>query len=1483
MKLYVHSFCLLVLLTCTCFAAQVPGRITLKTAVIIYDPIMSNEWGSSAHGWTLSAEENWGNPSNIIFNAKKYWLDCTRGMVDCEIVYWTNFNMQPMSTDGIRRSTSALYSNINEGTSYDMGTFSERLCLENDTPTVFDGVRNGSIDQMWVVHYPHGPAAYETRMMGRGASWCNSSGIYLPSDRCVMGVYFSAERPETIMENCGHAAESILSTWFNNFTGNGDYHDDAWSGLTPYTNICDLALFTRCRENLSGTVSTPNIFCGTVHHAPNSTASYDWKNYTPVFTKADSFYNYPDVTAPAEWQNCLNWGNGVNSDHMRWWFHHMPSTYGLRRGKLMNWMTYFYNLWHASYPLGSDQPRTESCDPFGWFTYQIEVPPGTTSVWISVDSPARAVYHGIRKEYIPLFNRYGDEGSKEGVDDYTVSRVNSKTWRLDANNPLVAAKGLEGKWYVTFGGAAARPTELEDVTVECRIRPYPAATPVTVDVTAPASGAYVHNNEGAIAWTVDGCDHGIRGVKIAYSTNGIGGVFIPVCADFAYELVSPYKWYLPPGVSSNAIVRVTIEDVYGTEHTGYSGTFNLNYSASWHTLPLPEGKSLFEMRDARVSLGSDSDYLYYMNGTTKTAQLYRIRKGSHDPSEWELRAPIPMSRATGYEYGLGSLAYFDGALWTGGYVLNVGFKYCVFKYDIAANAWTIGGNNSFLPRRALAPVSADKIFCAKENSVYVITDWTTPGFSTVGGAGWVSMPWDSCIDNLSYANGYVYFLKHEKGASTFVRVKKSDNSLTTLTPPPFPAGLGCALEYLPGSLFGDGKDRVYAIRGGTDYQRSGTWENGMRYDVDTLKDNLGVYDVAADTWHVESLPFSVDDGSEMCLVSNVLYILAADGVLNPVRFRDFSAPWVEITNTTTHVAFETAQLNLAGFSGLAEGMWWTNTTTGASGVLTASGFWTATIDVNTGINDILVFASNSFGRTGMDNISIVRDAPAAFLNITNNTPMTVLTDTTTVTIGGTNCTGNGTDIIGDIWWENAANGSSGFIPASAGWSIAGIPLSYNDNLITVYGSNAYDVIAQDSITVTRETVDDGFLDILSTDETVSWNIDTYDIYVTNSPEIIGNVNWHSVQADVSGAVPANPLARIIFNIPLANGANNIVVYGTNITGYIAADTVTITRVERWINVPLPALNFDNFRSWLAGDNEGYLYAARWDTDGDIYKLPFAAATNTATTAGDWASIPGPANFAGGNNDNGNGAWIVGGSNGYLYAVLKLSSWTYRGWGRLSLSDNTWTTTPNQLDGANYGIIAVENAGTTYLYGQHFGWTRIRGYRITDDTTMAYEQTADNVGVNMTHWGGDGTIGNGYYYFYDQGGEGSTIARFVRAPLSTLPIPANTMNAASPWSEARALNTDKNRKAACKVTFVPAAHSESGTGELWVLPLWNSGYVSYLERYNADTGDFIEEINLPFTIDTLTGYDLEYQNGYVFVMDGRAAQRTLWAIATDVPH
>ena len=560
---------LLLLLLFSSLSAFPTGRLNLNIAVVNYDPVMENLPGSPR----LHQATHWTDPTKMARDHVEWWNQASHGMVQCHIVAITNLNAWPAKSDGFRytdESYWAIYTNGWKG-GHKPDQFNYSTPFTEDVPWLLPMIENGQVDQVWMYTFPYS-GSFETRMMGPGAYSCNSDGsAELGNSRLFMINFPSMERADTPMENFGHGCESVLAAWFWNSLLNYPGEVD-----TPYAKINDFALFTRAEANDPG-----NAHCGNVHFAPNSAGGYDWANSNYALSYADSWFSYPLLTNAPRLMNNAEWGMGVNHLHKNWWFQHMPQKVGLHNGHLMNWLTYYLNLNNASYPIGSDSPIVQTnVDLAGWFSFELFVPPGSTQVTFNVDS-GRPVEFGLRKNALPLFNRFNWWGANNAAFDFwQTNRSAAHTITLSSSQNF--NQGLTGYWYCSFGRAFDKPEKrpvdsASSYTVSAEILPKPAAIAnVSVEVSAPAPNATVSGPVVPISWSPTSLPCGVRAFYLAYSANAEKGPWIDICEDYHYQLNSPYQWSVPAVTSDCARVRVIVEDVYGDRYTGYSAPFGLN-------------------------------------------------------------------------------------------------------------------------------------------------------------------------------------------------------------------------------------------------------------------------------------------------------------------------------------------------------------------------------------------------------------------------------------------------------------------------------------------------------------------------------------------------------------------------------------------------------------------------------------------------------------------------------------------------------------------------------------------------------------------------------------------------------------------------------------------------------------------------------------------------------------------------------------------
>lgn len=581
---------------------RTPGYMKIRLAVLNYEPLFASQGNIPYWQWG-----GWTDPRICVDMLVDGWRQMTDGMLDIEVVHWTNVNLFPYSNSqnsyGEHRFTEESF--MESPSQNAPGMMNYLFALTNDFPHILPMVDRGEVDHVIVGGGPHF-GYWETHMVGRGASWCNSMPTVWTNERTFTMIGMNCERPGNGAHPIGHGhGESVMAQWFWNghlgYVGQGEYPPIVHDAVSKYTNINEFSAFTRYKR-----VTDHNIGLGNIHWAPNGINSgwgYDYFRDDPVYSTADNWKSphYPhSLTNPPRLVFGREWGLTDESNNefgfSWWWWNHFPQQMGTYRGKLNNWMTYAWNWNTASYPIGSDQPLLlDDIDLAGWFTYQIYAPPGTTQVVLHISSPEQNVHFGLRKDYIPKRFRPASSETYPAYDDWH-GRAASYTRVLTADNNF--GRGLEGYWYATFGNAFNSPNSrpvrtYSNVTVSVSILPKPTNETVTISIDAPVADATLNTLLSPmtnISWQVDGLPQGVRATYLYYQLTNEASEWIPICADYNFNLSSPYPWYLPSGVlSSNARVKVAVEDVYGEMHHTYSDPFILigrgGGAVEWEEIP----------------------------------------------------------------------------------------------------------------------------------------------------------------------------------------------------------------------------------------------------------------------------------------------------------------------------------------------------------------------------------------------------------------------------------------------------------------------------------------------------------------------------------------------------------------------------------------------------------------------------------------------------------------------------------------------------------------------------------------------------------------------------------------------------------------------------------------------------------------------------------------------------------------------------------
>jgi|GEM_PF-6398514 len=348
------------------------------------------------------------------------------------------------------------------------------------------------------------------------------------------------------------------------------------------------------------------------------------------------------------------------------------------------------------------------------------------------------------------------------------------------------------------------------------------------------------------------------------------------------------------------------------------------------------------------------------------------------------------------------------------------------------------------------------------------------------------------------------------------------------------------------------------------------------------------------------------------------------GVAPDLGAAEFPYPYLDITShvgiasgPTNWVSFDVASLLLSGTNRysittnlyanalttnlvVVGGMWAVNLAQGATSMFQAALGWHAPeVPLQTGANAIVVFGTNDVDGITNDILIVTRGADGTgtpFVDITNGTSASVNFDVTSYIIGGTNWQIAG----GTLWWSNTlVAGATQFSASGANgaFSLAINNVQVGANVIRVYGTNMLGVCASDMIMITRGADGTGtpFVDITNgTSASVNFDVTSYTIGGTNW-QIAGGTLWWSNTLVAGAAQFSASAVNGAFSLAISNvqvGANVIRVYGTNMLGVCAGDTIMITRGADGTGTPFVditnstsvSVNFDVTSYAIGGTN-----------------------------------------------------------------------------------------------------------------------------------------------------------------------------------------------------------------------------------------------------------------------------------------------------------
>jgi len=303
----------------------------IKVMVINFDPVIEHKGNKRLH------EVYWPthDPRIMVDMYINDLQECSNGWALYKVVEWVDADYFPIKTDGFQytdESFCAAWENGGpfhspDGVNY-YKVVSDKYYSYNNPKTVVERVASGEIDEVFMFGAPYF-GYWESCMLGPSPYFVNGGVYYIPAagrNFIIMGFNYERWIGE-MLEDYGHRTESIMTHVYG-----------SWNAYPPQHNW---DLFTLVDKNITNRKNY-TAGCGNVHFAPNSTADYQWGNYTNVYSTCDDWlYNWPNLKGTKKLVNCTEWGYGDIRAHHKWWLKHLPNKAGINPdGKQNNWWKY---------------------------------------------------------------------------------------------------------------------------------------------------------------------------------------------------------------------------------------------------------------------------------------------------------------------------------------------------------------------------------------------------------------------------------------------------------------------------------------------------------------------------------------------------------------------------------------------------------------------------------------------------------------------------------------------------------------------------------------------------------------------------------------------------------------------------------------------------------------------------------------------------------------------------------------------------------------------------------------------------------------------------------------------------------------------------------------------------------------------------------------------------------------------------------------
>lgn len=307
-----------------------PAQPPIRVLVVSYDPILRN------HGNVrLSRYMKWHDPRDLTRKVVNDLRQASGGFVRYQVTRFIELDAFPVKRDGFAYDEASFLtmwadrSKAHQPDSASYSTIFRTLDVERQ-------VRLGKIDEVWLWGAPYfGWDEYAMKIPGDRLFYpTDNPWFYRPYDipdcgHTVWVMGWSYERGEAeAVHSYGHRMEGILALT----VGRG-----VWDFRKTPSNVWNR--FTKQAKEFPDDAQV-----GNVHGGPNAEKGYDYANRKAVWSQADDWLSYPNLTGKKRLVDCETWGGpDYQLNYLRWWMRRIPHAHGVTDGFYNNWWQYVAN------------------------------------------------------------------------------------------------------------------------------------------------------------------------------------------------------------------------------------------------------------------------------------------------------------------------------------------------------------------------------------------------------------------------------------------------------------------------------------------------------------------------------------------------------------------------------------------------------------------------------------------------------------------------------------------------------------------------------------------------------------------------------------------------------------------------------------------------------------------------------------------------------------------------------------------------------------------------------------------------------------------------------------------------------------------------------------------------------------------------------------------------------------------------------------